>query len=107
MVVASQLTGTDNGMEANPPQEAAFVSAKDIAIRWSCTTETVFARLGAAGVTEYRFGTRTLRWRLDDLEAFEQGCIRTPRHDVHASAPSDGNSEKKSRRNFRTMKNVA
>jgi hypothetical protein len=104
MVAVRGKSDTRWAMPEAPTPQVVYISAKDIALRWSCTTETVFARLGAAGVAEYCFGPRTVRWKLEDIEAYELSRTRTPRHIVKSAVACDG-VKAKSRRNFKAMLN--
>jgi hypothetical protein len=54
-------TGTFAGMDIT------YVTTAELASRWHMKRDTVAARLRAVGVTEYRFGLRTIHWDLAEV----------------------------------------
>jgi hypothetical protein len=55
-----------------------FATARAIATRWSCHVDTVYSRLAKAGVAEFRFSSRFIRWKWSDVLAFERASIAVP-----------------------------
>ena len=52
-----------------------YESARTIAERWECSTDVARARLRAAGLARYDFGTRSHRWLVSDVAALEQAML--------------------------------
>jgi hypothetical protein len=73
--------GRDRSL-SEPIEETSeqFATARAVADRWACHVDTVYTRLAAAGVRQYRFSSRLIRWRWTDIFAFEDALAETQPH---------------------------
>jgi predicted DNA-binding transcriptional regulator AlpA len=52
-----------------PPER--LLTRRELAQRWSCSTETIKRKTAAGDLTPVRFGLRFLRYRLSQIEQLE------------------------------------
>lgn len=71
--------------ESRPPSGSEFATARAIAARWSCHVDTVYSRLAKAGIAEFRFSSRFIRWQWVDILAFEQASMTVPGQSPHST----------------------
>lgn len=55
---------------------AQYLSARALADRWGCAVNTVYVRVSRTSLLPtYRFGTRSHRWLLSDVEQYEASLL--------------------------------
>ena len=64
-------TTTTNGTNETAPVE--FLTRRELAQRWKCSTETVKRREASGMLRPVRLGARKLLYRLSDIETIEIG----------------------------------
>lgn len=66
-------TTTIKGTNEAAPVE--FLTRRELARRWKCSTETVKRRQASGMLRPVRLGARKLLYRLADIEAIESGAV--------------------------------
>ena len=51
------------------------MSRSDLQPRWGCTYPTVVARIKAGNIPEYAFNETSVRYKLEDIEAYENQAL--------------------------------
>lgn len=52
-----------------------FVSQRDLESRWGCNSRTASSRIKAAGIAQYLFSEKSVRYKLTDIEAYERHVL--------------------------------
>jgi hypothetical protein len=52
-----------------------FVSQRDLENRWGCNARTAATRIKAAGLAQYLFSEKSIRYKLSDIEAYEHQVL--------------------------------
>ena len=55
-----------------PTKTQQMLSRRDLASRWGVSTETIKRRERAGFLRAHRFNLRLIRYRLDEVEAYER-----------------------------------
>lgn len=68
------LDGGHLGINKHPlPQmKEHYITRKQLAIRWNCSTETIKRKERSGYVKPFKFGQRFVRYRLADIEQLER-----------------------------------
>jgi hypothetical protein len=56
-------------------QGGTFVSQRDLENRWGCNARTASTRIKAAGLAQYLFSEKSIRYKLSDVETYERQVL--------------------------------